>query len=519
MATPGTGQAPVTVSVAANCSDSKASVKTMFVDFGDGYFQSGGSTAHTYVEGGTFAVSVHANDDAGNSAVGKASVSIKGPSSIFVGVNNGQVKEFAKDGSLVGTLNTNEGGSTTGMGFDLLGNLYVTNFTANSVSKFAGGGNVVGSFGSGYNCKPESIAFDNAGNAYVGETGCSHALLKFDVYGNLMASYEVATEVEGSDWIDLASDQCTMYYTSQGKSVLRYNVCNQQQLTPLATDLETGLAIKVLPDGGALVANRHNVVRLDSNGNIVTTYDAPGEDCWSGLTLDNDGSSFWATDYCTSDVFRFDIASGGQLLKFNTGTPPKTVFAVGTLTPATSTSAGAFFAAKGTASISKGQAASYTLSFEPASEAQGQTFTFSCADLPTGATCVFSPSSATAHGHMDTTLTIQTTLASAKVSPVLKRTLRTYVLMLPILGLIIVSLPRRGQTKKHMALCIMLLAIAHFAGCSGASTGNNNTNSGPTAVSPPSPSSGTTPSGTYTILVHATSQSFQSSTAIQLSVQ
>jgi len=121
----------------------------MFVDFGDGYFQSGGSTAHTYVEGGTFAVSVHANDDAGNSAVGKASVSIKGPSSIFVGVNNGQVKEFAKDGSLVGTLNTNEGGSTTGMGFDLLGNFYVTNFTADSVSKFAGGGNVVGSFGSG----------------------------------------------------------------------------------------------------------------------------------------------------------------------------------------------------------------------------------------------------------------------------------------------------------------------------------------------------------------------------------
>jgi hypothetical protein len=334
-----------------------------------------------------------------------------------------------------------------------------------------------------------------------------------------MTSYEVATEAEGSDWIDLGSDQCTVYYTSQGKSVLRYNVCNQQQLTPLATDLETGLAIRVLPGGGALVANRHNVVRLDLNGNIMTTYDATGEDCWSGLTLDSDGSSFWATDYCNSDVLRFDIGSGAQLFKFNAGTPASTVFAVGTLTRASITSAGAFFASQGSASISKGQAATYTLSFDPVNEAQGQTFTFSCANLPIGASCVFSPASATAHGHMATTLTVQTTLASAKVAPVLKRTLATYALVLPILGLVFASSLRQGKTKKHIGLCILLLVIAHFAGCSGASTGNNNTNSGPTAVSPPSPSSGTTPSGTYTVLVHATSQSFQSSTAIQLSVQ
>jgi hypothetical protein len=509
----------VAVNVAANCSDSEASIKAMFVDLGDGYFQSGGSTAHTYLAGGTFSISAHASDTAGNSAVGNASVSIEGPSSLFVGVNNGQVKQFGKDGSLIRTLNSNEGGSTTGMGFDLLGNLYVTNFTADSVSKFGGGGNLIGPFGDGYDCKPESIVFDNAGNAYVGETGCSHALLKFDAYGNLMTSYTVATEVQGSDWIDLASDQCTIYYTSQGKSVFRYNVCNQQQLTPLATDLETGLAIRVLPDSGAVIVNLHNIVRLDSNGNIVTTYDAPGEDCWSGLTLDSDGSSFWATDYCTSDVFRFDIGSSAQLFKFNTRTPPNTVFAVGTFAHSSSTSAGPFFAPQGNASVSKGQAASYALSFDPVNEAQSQTFTFSCANLPSGASCVFSPTSATAHGHMTTTLTIQTTPASAKVSSLLKRTLPTYALMLPLLGLVLVSPPRRGKTKKQLAVCIVLLAIAHFAGCNGASTGNNNTNSGPTAVSPPSPSSGTTPSGTYTVLVHATSQSFQSSTAIQLSVR
>ncbi len=488
----------------------------MFVGLGDGYYQSGGSTTHTYLEGGTFAVSVHANDSAGNSAVGNTSVSIKEPSSIFVGINHGQVKEFGKDGSFLRTLNTNQGGSTTGMGFDVLGHLYVTNFTADSVSKFGGGGNLIGTFGSGYNCKPESIVFDKAGNVYVGETGCSHALLKFDAYGNLRASYKVTTEVKGSDWIDLASDQCTLYYTSQGKSVFRYNICNQQQLTPLATDLDTGLAIRVLPDNGALVANLHNVVRLDSNGNIVTTYDAPGEDCWSGLTLDSDGSSFWAADYCTSDVFRFDIDSGRQLFEFNTGTPPNTVFAVATLVPPTSSSAGAFFATQGSASIFTGQAASYTLSFEPTREAEGQTFTFSCANLPIGASCVFSPSSVTAHGHMVSTLTIQTTLASAEISPVRKRLIPVYALILPILGLVLVP-SCRGWKRNRIALCILLLVIAQLAGCNGATNGSSS-NPAP-AAAPPTPGNGTTPSGTYSVVLHATSPSLQSSTVVQLPVQ
>jgi hypothetical protein len=94
------------------------------------------------------------------------------------------------------------------MAFDWVDNLYVTDFTANGVTKFAPSGDVIGDFGAGYSCKPESIVFDRAGNAYVGETGCSHALLKFDAYGNLLASFVVATEVEGSDWIDLAEDQC-----------------------------------------------------------------------------------------------------------------------------------------------------------------------------------------------------------------------------------------------------------------------------------------------------------------------
>jgi hypothetical protein len=165
------------------------------------------------------------------------------------------------------------------MSFDWVDNLYVTDFTANSVTKFTGSGTVVGEFGAGYNCKPESIVFDGAGNAYVGETGCSHALLKFDSYGNLLASFPVTTETEGSDWIDLAADQCTILYTSQGTSVFSFNACTNQQGPTLTTSLNTGLGLRILPDGGALIANKQDIVRLDSGGRIITRYNSPGQSC------------------------------------------------------------------------------------------------------------------------------------------------------------------------------------------------------------------------------------------------
>jgi hypothetical protein len=58
------------------------------------------------------------------------------------------------------------------------------------------------------------------------------------------------------------------------------------------------------------------------------SYDAVGEDCWFGLALDPDATSFWSTDFCTGDVARFSITTGALLTTFNTGTGPDTVFGV-----------------------------------------------------------------------------------------------------------------------------------------------------------------------------------------------
>jgi hypothetical protein len=380
---------------------------------------------------------------------------------------------------------------------------------------------VIGDFGAGYSCKPESIVFDRAGNAYVGETGCSHALLKFDAYGNLLASFVVATEVEGSDWIDLAEDQCTILYTSQGTSVFSFNVCTNQQGPTLSTGLNTGLGLRILPDGGALIADKQDIVRIDSAGRIITRYNPSGESCWVSLTLDPDGKSFWAVDYCSSDIIRFDITSGNQLTKFNSGTPTQTVFGIAMRgATAETTPAGPLIASPPTASVAAGQSASLQLTFSPSSAAMNQTFTFACANLPIGSSCSFSPATVTTTSPATVNLTISTTGRSAGLMPSSASRVPVYAIWLLVPNLILRCNAHR--TKKNKKLQFFLCAIvvgalsASLLACGSSSRGGTGSSAGPP---PPTPSSMTTPAATYPIIIQAKSNSFASSTVVNLSVQ
>jgi Bacterial Ig-like domain (group 2)/PKD domain len=521
---PTSGKVPLSVSMTANCSSpSGNAIAATIISLGDGFYQSGTTATHTFVNAGTFTVSVVASDTAGNSsAPASATVSASDTPSLFVGVSNGQIKQFDTTGNLIATLDTKQGGSITGMAFDAQDALYVTDFTADTVSKFDGSGNLVGSFGNGYNCQPESIVFDNAGNAYVGETGCSHALLKFDAYGNLAASTAVATEVEGSDWVDLASDQCTIFYTSQGTTIFRFNACTGQQLTPFATSLQTGLGLRILPDGGVLVADKQNIVRLDSGGRTITTYNANGESCWVSVTLDPDGTSFWAVDYCSSDIVQFDINSGNQLSKLNSGTPAQTVYGVAMRAPRPATAAGPLIATQQTLTVAAGQTASFDLAFSPVNGAVNQTFSFSCAHLPVGATCTFSPQTAlvTSSG-VTTHVTLNTSKASASLAPAAFALPRIYALWLFLPGMVLLTGIRRkskGKGLRLLTLIVLVLALATLLACGGASSSSSN-NSGSNPPPPPPTPTSTTPAGTYSIVIQASSNSLVSSTVVSLTVQ
>jgi hypothetical protein len=245
---------------------------------------------------------------------------------ILVSVGSGKVQMWNSTGTtLLHTFDTGTTSFTTGLAFDSARNLYVTDFGANDVSKFNSDGSLAGSFGSGYNHSPESIVFDGSGNAFVGQADGSHEVLKFSPTGTPITSFAPTIENRGTDWIDLASDGCTLYYTSEGTSVRRFDVCANAQLTDFATGLPgtDAFAIKLLPGGGALVADTSSIVRLDASGNVVQQYGTGGSGAWFSLALDPSGTSFWAGKSNTGDVQKFDLASGNVLAGFNTGlTPP-----------------------------------------------------------------------------------------------------------------------------------------------------------------------------------------------------
>jgi len=70
--------------------------------------------------------------------------------------------------------------------------------------------------------------------------------------------------------------------------------------------------------------------RKDSTGALVQTYRvSTGEpQYWAGVDLVGDGT-FWAVNYLSSNVYKFDLTTGAVLASFTTGTPAQTVVDVG----------------------------------------------------------------------------------------------------------------------------------------------------------------------------------------------
>ena len=243
---------------------------------------------------------------------------------VFAAAGSGTVQHYSAAGTLLETLNTGLGGYTTGMAFDAAQNLYVTNFSADSISRFNNTGALllpnpfVTNDSSGHN---ESIVFSNSGAFYVGQPDGTQDIIKRAADGSFLARYDVAISGRGTDWLDLAADQTTMYYTGEGRIIKRYDVGLDAQLGDFATLPGSGnaFALRLLSGGGLLVADGGDIKRLDSSGNVIQTYDIAGENTWFALNLNPDGTSFWSGNYGTGNLFEFDIATGTNTQTIGTG--------------------------------------------------------------------------------------------------------------------------------------------------------------------------------------------------------
>src|SRR5712691_5209329 len=256
---------------------------------------------------------------------------------VFAGIGNGQINWYRLNGdgyTLIKPLIVGIGGTNTfdtGMGFDAAGNLYATDFSTGDISKFDTKGNFVSFFAAGFGA-PESLVFDNTGNVYVGDAAAFGGdplvghIAKLDPSGNLLTTFTAAREDRGTDWIDLAADQKTIFYTSEGTTIKRFDTIANTQLLDLATGLpgSHAYALRILPNGNVLIADTAAVLQLNTSGGVIQTY-SPCDGACGGifsLNLDPDGVHFWTGDFATGNIWRFNIAGGSPDFEIVTGVLP-----------------------------------------------------------------------------------------------------------------------------------------------------------------------------------------------------
>jgi hypothetical protein len=234
---------------------------------------------------------------------------------VFAGIGNGRFNHFSPTGTLLETLNDGQVGggqnATTGMCFDPAGNMYGTNINANSMSKFSNNGTLLAATFGTFNATPEScLIINNGSTMFVSEVEGTGDILKLNLpAGTQAANYNTAR----SDWIDLAADQCTMFYSDEGSTIHRFNVCTNTALADFVTVGGANFyALRILPNGDVLVAAAGSVRRFNSGGTeILPAYTASGETFFFALNTDPDGTHFWSGGITTGQIYKFNLTPVG----------------------------------------------------------------------------------------------------------------------------------------------------------------------------------------------------------------
>jgi WD40 repeat protein len=245
---------------------------------------------------------------------------------IFAATGNGDVKHYNSSGTLIETLNTGQGGYTTGMGFDSSGNLYVTNFSAGTISRFAAATGALlppNPFASP-GASPESLAFSSSGQFYVGRA--SGQVQRYSAAGTLQQTYGMAVN---TDWIDLAANQTTLFYNDEGGQIRRWDLTTNTALADFANNSANGgtasYALRILGNGDVLSAAGSRINQYNAAGAFLGSYDVSGVDGFFALNIDPNGTSFLSGSFGNQTAYRFNIGS------FGNNTQTQTLVAGGTL--------------------------------------------------------------------------------------------------------------------------------------------------------------------------------------------
>jgi hypothetical protein len=151
---------------------------------------------------------------------------------------------------------------------------------------------------------------------------------KYAPDGAFVQAYAAAPDLGGTPAIELAADGATMFYTSLGRKIKRYDVVSDVQLADFATlppavGAEKARGIALLPDGGVLVADFVDIKRYDAGGALIQIYDNATTD-WGTVCVDRDQIHFWAATTANpgiapAQITKFRLSDGAVILSVANG--------------------------------------------------------------------------------------------------------------------------------------------------------------------------------------------------------
>jgi hypothetical protein len=150
-----------------------------------------------------------------------------------------------------------------------------------------------------------------------------------------------------------------------------------------------------------------------------------------------------------------------------------------------------------TATVTAGQTATYNLSIAATPGAAG-TATLTCTGIPTNATCSVSPSSLTLSSSANATFTVTVNTQVVRTAALTFEGVKLASIGLAFLAPVALLVAKRRRVSYRVRACVLLLACIPpiaLTGCGGGSP------------PPPPPQTFTTPPGTYTLTVNATTGS------------
>ncbi len=224
----------------------------------------------------------------------------------------------------------------------------------------------------------KSVAFDRAGNMYVGTRDGTDDILEFSPARELIDAFDVPVGESGADWIEIANDNKTIFYTSEDR-VLRVFYAERDAaghllpipqalidagVEPAVVDIDDPGSALVAPDepyrfgqiplrapngapasntlhqvrllppgdgsGDLLVATEADVYRIGLDGTIKDGYlgggtNQPAHGAFFSLDISPDGRAFWASTIVSYDgtfpsyLYQVDIARRARLVDGETG--------------------------------------------------------------------------------------------------------------------------------------------------------------------------------------------------------